>query len=301
MSRFILGIFGYDGTLPHSRCFEDFAFALRDALRALGHELYAGNVVDARPSDGRMIWLGANNPAIDKRGATEWKYRLPDDAIIFNSEQLSAVDDPERYMQNYSWYRKHVVWDYSLANIATLKRLGIERAVHCPLGYIESMTRFKNKPAEEQDIDVLFYGSTNPHRLKILDGIKAAGLNLVMLDPNANGGRGVYGEERDAWIARAKIVLNMHHYERGVFEIFRVSHLVANHKCVVNEDGGVDEELNKLARLLTLSVKYEDIVDVVARLVKETPQRCEVIANNAFDHFARMSLVDYVKAALEQS
>lgn len=291
--KFTIGIFGRDGSLPHSRCFEDFAFALRDALLALGHTLYNGVIGDPNADYGRMIWFGANNPAVDRRGEQEWRYRLPKDAIIFNTEQISAVDDPERYIQNYRNFKTHTIWDYSCSNIATLKRLGIERAVHCPLGYIESMTTIKNKPVEGQDVDVLFYGSTNPHRLKILDGLDAAGLKTKRLF-------GVYGKERDEWIARSKIVLNMHHYERGVFEIFRVSHLVANHKCVVNEDGGVDEQLNEQARKLTASVRYDGIVDICRWLVRDAAARASVI-KTAHEFFCEFKLVDHVKAALEQS
>lgn len=291
--KFTIGIFGRDGSLPHSRCFEDFAFALRDALLALGHTLYNGVIGDPNADYGRMIWFGANNPAVDRRGEQEWRYRLPKDAIIFNTEQISAVDDPERYIQNYRNFKTHTIWDYSCSNIATLKRLGIERAVHCPLGYIESMTSIANKPVEEQDVDVLFYGSTNPHRLKILDGLDAAGLKTKRLF-------GVYGKERDEWIARSKIVLNMHHYERGVFEIFRVSHLVANHKCVVNEDGGVDEALNEQARKLTWSIDYNSLVEACVRLAGD-PEMCTMIAEGAHRYFRAFRLVDYVKAALEQS
>jgi hypothetical protein len=48
---------------------------------------------------------------------------------------------------------------------------------------------------------------------------------------------GCYGEERDALIARARIVLNVHYYESKVFEVVRVSYLLANRKCVLSESG----------------------------------------------------------------
>ena len=39
---------------------------------------------------------------------------------------------------------------------------------------------------------------------------------------------GLYGPPRDALIARSKIILNMHLYDAKVFEIVRVSYLLAN-------------------------------------------------------------------------
>lgn len=286
--KFTIGIF-QRGTNPHAACFEDVAFALRDSLKALGHETLPFDV-RGLPL-GRMIMMGVNNSSIDV-ASREARHQLPEDAIVFNTEQLAAVDDPERYMQNYPYYRKHVVWDYSAANIATMRtRFGFTRAVHCPIGYIDTMTTIV--PAPEEDVDVLFYGSTNPHRLKILDGLDEAGLKVKRLF-------GVYGKERDAWIARSKVVLNMHHYERGVFEIFRVSHLVANHKCVVTEEGGVDKDLNEQGRRMAWSVEYDQIVDACVELVRN-PTRRVMVADNAFKFFSGLKFTDHVARALEQS
>ena len=39
------------------------------------------------------------------------------------------------------------------------------------------------------------------------------------------------------WIARSKIVLNLHQYDAQVFEIVRVSYLLANRRAVVSERG----------------------------------------------------------------
>jgi hypothetical protein len=267
---------------PHAACFEEVAVALKDSLLRLGHEIFKGTVGDPTLDYGRMIMFGVNNG--------EWLVDVPKDAIIFNSEQISAVDDPERYVQNHKLYRDHVVWDYSATNLETLRQLGIQRAVHCPIGYIDTMTTIA--PVEE-DIDVLFYGSTNPHRLKILDGLDAAGLKVKRLF-------GVYGKERDAWIARSKVVLNLHHYHRGVFEIFRVSHLVANNKCVVSEDGGVDQQLNEQARRLTWSVPYDDIIDACRGLVFDPALRATA-AERGMRAFSESQFTDHVARALEQS
>ena len=48
---------------------------------------------------------------------------------------------------------------------------------------------------------------------------------------------GVRGAERDALIARARLVLNLHFYPTAIFELVRVSYLLANGKAVVAECG----------------------------------------------------------------
>lgn len=284
MSRFCIAIAAY-GRRPHAACFEDVAKAMAESLRRLGHEVFSGTI---RPGQdhGRMIMFGCNNG--------EWLSAIPEDAIIFNSEQLAAVDDPERYFQNHNVYRKgnHVIWDYSAANVEVLKQFGLRRVVHCPIGYVDTMTTIQ--PAPVEDVDVLFYGSTNPHRDKVLNALEEEGLAVAKLF-------GVYGAERDKWISRAKVVLNMHHYERGVFEIFRVSHLVANKKLVVSEAGGCDAELETIASRITMSVPYERLVDACVKLVQSSDATRHSLADGAHAVFRQMNFVEYVKRALEQS
>ncbi len=46
---------------------------------------------------------------------------------------------------------------------------------------------------------------------------------------------GVYGRERDGHIARSRIVLNVHYYERQIMEQVRVSYLLNNRRFVLSE------------------------------------------------------------------
>ena len=216
---------------------------------------------------------------------------MPLDAIVYNSEQVSAARTPEQFIQNFHQYRKHVVWDYSETNIRALRDLGIERPVHCPVGYISSMTKIMFSDTE--DIDVLFYGSINSARREILDALDAAGLRVVRLF-------GVYGAERDQVIARAKVVLNLHFYDRPVFEIFRVSHLLANKKCVVSEDGGQDVELEAFAARAVVLEPRVRIVERCRELVADSVARKE-IALRGFEEFRKIDLVECVRLALEAS
>ena len=280
MSRFSIGIVGRYKN-KHADCFLDFAKALRDALRALGHE------VCPESDPGRWIMFGSNN-LIDTDNL------IPLNAIIFNAEQLAAVKTPKYFLQNYIQLRQMTVWDYSQANLEVLKQLGIKNAVLCPLGYIPSMTTIKALPPQDEDIDVLHYGSVGSSpRKAILDALEEAGLHVVRL-------MGVYGEERDAFIARSKVVLNTHFYPNAVFEIFRVSHLLANKRCVVTEAGGVDTGLENLAKSACVYLPRNQIVDECRRLCAHAKAR-QFIAARGFNVFSQVSLIDNVHTALEAS
>lgn len=290
MSRFQVGIFQYN-TNPHMRCFEEFARSLAAALRALGHEVEA-----ASPSGhGRLIMIGGNNGAYDPNDSQI------KDAIIYNSEQLAAIRAPQAFMQNYQQYRNHVVWDYSEANIRALKFLGVTRAIHCPVGFVGAEHSKHFRPARprvpfesDKDIDVLFYGSVAGPRRVILDALdKIEGLRVARLF-------NVYGEQRDAFIARSKVVLNLHYYPYGVFEIFRVSYLLENAKCVVTEAGGCDAGLEALAARSCAYVPREKIVEECTRLVRDTAAR-EEQEIRGFEEFQKIDFVENVRRALEVS
>lgn len=291
MSRFTIGITGY-GKNPHARCFEDVAKALADALRQLGHE-----VVDFE-KPGRLILFGANN-ITDPAGV------MPPDAIIFNSEQVSAVGDARYLMQGYDYFKKHAVWDYSATNAKRLRELGMENVILCPIGYHPSMQRaaiIDSSAAE--DIDVLFYGSVNPRRRAVLDALDAAGLKVVRPDREFEGARpfGLYGEERDRLIARAKVVLNLHYFEwsRAIFEVFRVSHLLANRKCVVTEDGGQDPALEALASRTCRRVATDEVVDACRALVVDGRER-KAVAESGHAAFKQIDFTESVAIALKAS
>ena len=87
-------------------------------------------------------------------------------------------------------------------------------------------------------------------------------------------------------IARAKIVLNVHHYPTKIFEIVRVSYLLANKKFVLSETSQEDEALATIKDGLVLC-DYEDIVATCVSYLKAPAER-KRIAENGFSIFSRL-------------
>ena len=206
----------------HSAAFHEVAETLFHGLRRLGHDtiLTADPLLPGR----RHVVLGPNL-------APAMKLRLPRDAVLYNLEQVeqgSAWMTPELL----ALFRSRTVWDYSAANATALARLGVRKPAVVPIGYVPELTRIAPAP---EDIDVLFYGSVNDRRRAVLQALQARGVRVHAVF-------GVYGPERDALIARSKLVLNIHYYEAKVFEVVRVSYLLANRRCVVSERGASPAE-----------------------------------------------------------
>jgi len=109
--------------------------------------------------------------------------------------------------------------EYSPKNIEKFLQVGIDKTKLLKIGYQKELARLDlSKP---KDIDVLFYGSMNERRKAILDELELKGLKVKTLF-------GIYGQERDHWIERSKVVLNHHYYESQIFEIVRVFYLLTN-------------------------------------------------------------------------
>lgn len=118
---------------------------------------------------------------------------------------------------------------------------------------------------------MLFYGTIGPRRAAILDALQACGLNVGIVSG------GIYGAERDAFIARAKVVLNLHHYASHIFEVVRAFYLMTNGKAIVGEVSpttSVDPDYATGFR----AAPYDGLVDACVQLVHDTAQRRQLEA-----------------------
>lgn len=85
------------------------------------------------------------------------------------------------------------------------------------------------QPIEERPTDILFFGSMNARRHRLLLEIEAAGCKVSV--PKF----GIFGPERDAEIQRAKAVFNCHFYDSARFEQARVFHCLSLGTPVISE------------------------------------------------------------------
>lgn len=235
--------------------FREVMEVLQAGLIALGHSVvFSTNEITpgARP-----IIFGAHH--LDEESIE----RLPADTIIYNLEQL---------VPGYPWYSeayldllaRFQVWDYSSDNVATLSPKARDLPViHVPFGYSPCLTRIP--PVADEDVDVLFFGVHTERRLSVLQAIAERGLKVACL-------RNVWGAERDAWIARAKVVIAIRQTDDGVFENVRVVFLLANAKAVVAEilPG---EVLPAPLQGALCAVAYDELADACVRLIGDAKER----------------------------
>jgi hypothetical protein len=254
------------------------ALSLHHGLRALG--IRAPIVRDINKVRGIPIVLGANLLSLMP------DLQIPENAIVYNLEQIEDGSTWTRspYLQ---LLRKHRVWDYSNLNRSELSKAGIEIEAICGIGHVPELERIDAVP--EKDIDVLFYGSLNERRMDLLGSIADRGLK-VRIATN------LYGAERDGFIARAKVLLNIHFYEAKVFEIVRVSYLLANGCAVLSETGSsASEEAN--FKDTVVFAPYEELADACVQLVAD-PDRRAKLGREAQILFRTRSQADMLKEIL---
>lgn len=264
----------------HSQAFSEVAFTLQCAFEELGGS--APIVTDiAGWKDRAPIIYGGNLLPQDILEV------LPEDSVLVNLEQIVTGSDwlSDKYI---AILKGLPLIDYSDLNRGALAQRGITHAQTMEIGYAAPLTRIS--PAPVQDIDVLFYGSLCERRIRILDALKAVGLKVRHLF-------GVYGEKRDEAIARSKIVLNINSFDDGVFEIVRVSYLLANRVCVVTEGKADDPAIEPFRDGLEIA-PFEEIVQRCKALVEDGARR-RALAERGFAAMAARSQAAYLKALMD--
>ncbi len=249
-------------------------------LQQLGHDTsQAVNGIDPQAVN---IVFGAHMLQL------ETLQQLPSNSIVFNMEQMRnrAAEDTNRQMHLIA--QRFEVWEYSTANLAAWDELGAVRVKVVPVGYAPVLTRVP-KPAV-QDIDVLLYGISGVKRLQAVHDLSKRGLATVFVS-------GLYGRARDNLIARSKLVLNVNLHEYAqIFEIVRVSYLLANRKAVV----ATKDPLTVAEADIEAAVKFtsaEELTVDCVRLIEDDVERAALEARG-FEIFSKRDIRVSLRAAL---
>ncbi|MDR3175479.1 MAG: hypothetical protein LBU06_02965 [Desulfovibrio sp.] len=266
------------GDLP-SNGFDDVILPLFHALRRLGFSVET-RVNSPNPGSVNILFGTCNAPGcLDET--------LPKNSIIFNLEQLTTKTpwNNPRYIEHL---RRFTVWDYSRRNARYLRKSrGLADVVHLRLGYVPEMTRLN--PEYPQTVDVLFYGTVNKRRRKIIEDLRSAGASV-------SAARGIFGTERDLAIAAARLVLNVHYYVPATLEMPRLGYLWANGKTVVSErrkETEIDPGLEESCRFCA----YEDLVGETLSMLCSARAR-ELQARAGFAAFSALRQEDFLEAVV---
>lgn len=284
----------------YNDCFLEQAETVVHGLRAIGHEARLDNNVPEAPPGAQF-----NSPSLrytfnDDPGETPIVfggnilppgYRLGEGTIVYNLEQPNTLHmETTHRLVSQPGVR---VWEYKKANFPFWDRHGIPYT-YVPIGYVPELTTVK--PAPCKDIDCFFCGYITPNceggarRLAVLNRLTAAGARVVAVDKT-------FGEERNALIARSKLLLNIHFYQ--TFEINRVLLGLANRKAVLTEVSLDDAEYAWLDGGLARA-PYDRLVDEAMALLA-SPERLAELERRGFEAVVKMDERDILRQAIKET
>jgi len=144
---------------------------------------------------------------------------LPKKYIVYQCEQWSS-----------GWFSKWYwdimegalqIWEFAECNLEKYPDNLLPKVVYVPAGLVNGRIETKN-------IDVLFYGAISKHRLDVINNIRRTGIHIMYKSD-------AYGEQMKAILSRSKVVLNIHFYEDGYLEAFRINEALSCGCHVVSE------------------------------------------------------------------
>jgi SAM-dependent methyltransferase len=204
----------------HSLALVDPARFIRHQLRRFGVRVTLGK--NRLRGDAINLVLGAHLGF-----PPSWRERHA--CLFVNLEQLGpggaqVTEEYRRLLQTSG------VVDYDLANVGAYGADPADVPLipfrHAP--YLDSVAAAAPR-LEDRPIDLLFFGSMNERRRRMIARIEACGLTVAMFE------QPLYGQERDRYVSQAKAVLNCHFYERATFEQVRTFHCLSLGTPVISE------------------------------------------------------------------
>ncbi len=204
----------------HSMALLDAALYFRHQLRRLGAEVSIAK--NRLRHDAANLVFGAHLGFAYEAARTFC-------CVFVNLEQLGDGGStlPVEYLESL---RRGPVIDYDAGNVAAYSRdpHGVPRISFGYAPYLRSMAH-DAAPLEKRPIDLLFFGSMNLRRKRLIERIEGTGRTVAAFDGP------VYGPERDAVIVQARAVLNCHYYDSARFEQVRAFQVLSLGTPMVSE------------------------------------------------------------------
>jgi hypothetical protein len=192
---------------------------------------------------------------------------FPKNCIILNLEQIFEEDINSNENILKIILQKNRYWDYTAAN-ATFPANPIigNKPLLYKFGFCQENAKITSYNEHEHTIDVLFYGTINERRHRILQELRDKGYKVIH---EAN----VRSDARISLIRKAKVILNIHYYK--LFEIVRVGYLLNNCRFVISETSPNDNEWQHLHKGF-IRTPYENIVETTEKYLANPGLRSDI-------------------------
>lgn len=194
--------------------------------------------------------------------------QLPPDSILYNFEQFSEREIAGTPMAEVT--QRFQIWDYSALNLPRWQACNPRHApFHAPVCFAPNLARIARAP--QQDIDLLYVGSNGSGR-----AARLCEMSTHVSRPALVSLQNVWGEMRDSFIGRSKLMLNVWDDNPAlrIFEVVRVSYYLAN-GCAVLCEEVPGQHIEDDMRQALLRVPRERLPDTSAALLQDPALRAQ--------------------------
>ena len=269
----------------HAAIFDDLIVLLTDTLEQLGHSV---QLATAHLDTSRVNLLLGHTAFLEQEAYDSIRHGGAK-FVIFQMETLTDRAGVPRVSEAYLdiLSRANQVWDFSKNNVAYLAARGCRDAQYIPLGYSSRLERVV-RPAQKET-DVLFYGTGNARRVRIVEALRARGLRVEAVFR-------AYGAVRDEAIGRSKIVLNIHSFDGSELEQVRISYLLNNRCFVISESAEGNPWGNGV-----VFCEYDKLVECCAEYARPTMEaRRSEIAGMGYEALKALPMGESLRSAMER-
>jgi hypothetical protein len=181
----------------------------------------------------------------------------PPQFILYNTEQLTRHKELECVCTIARNPACAELWDYSAVNVRILADRGIT-AKHVPLRSSDSyVARLRSLRSAGQIYDIGFAGSPSERRTAVLDALTKETISVCLIQS--------WGEERDATLAKCRIILNIHYADDyKVFESARCVPWIESGATVISEHSLDDDPR-------CINVPYDQLVAACIAQLEQRP------------------------------
>ena len=211
--------------------------------------------------------------------------------ILYQLEQVNTSEKYHNiikpYIENFM-NKSLLILEYNNGNYNMYKNIRNIHEVKLP---INSKLIIDN----DKDIDLLFYGTMNERRKKIMDSYKKHFKIVILTD--------VFGNELQEYLKKSKIVLNIHYYENALLETCRINEVLRYGCKIISENVNSNNdnmygnmvlftdffEIEETVELISKSLRFIDIDNSVNEKKKIIT---DIISQN---NSSFMNIVKYIK------
>ena len=276
--KFNFARFNFKGINSIRPMYDDNINLLKYAFDDLGIE-YSESYNELKHNFNNILFLPYSNPKLNNLA---FDYTC----ILFQMEQLAVHKRDSSYIRLIQNSRQ--IWDYSQENIKYLKSINIENVSLLRFGYHPKMEvlNFNKK----KDIDILFYGSMSERRRNILVKLKNMGYKVKVL-------WNIYGHERNHFIERSKVILNIKSLEISLLEEHRLSFLLNNSCFFISESPNFNENTNYNNDFIFCD--YNKIVETCEFYLNPENEHLRLlIAKKGYETFSKVKMTDNLKKVI---